>query len=447
MSKDNLLLQQPFTRKIQTIIKYLAAELDIPHSGDELLFSILHYDFYNIPSEEVIKVSRRLSEKRDKISLRQYLREWHASQGLTLFTPAGEQALMEMSPLLESWIKETPALSLQQLYTLIINDTRIRAFIERSADQEIFQSLPLLLENTTVPAFIKQVGYPVLPAGRPQIAKMDGPFMSKLLAGFVMSVSSLNSYLDCPLSFFYRSLIRVPAGHTESMEFGSAVHHAVEKLFQRMQDHPQNTFPDTETFIADFNEYMEENRQYFTREAFEQRMAHGRKILTNYYNTYIHTWNKVVTVERIINKVEVNGVPIKGILDKLEFDGNKVNLVDYKSGSYEKALKKLQPPGEYNPNGGPYWRQAVFYKILLDNYKQKNWQVVSTEFDFIEPDAENVYHKEKVVISPADVTTVTQQITDTWEKIQQEDFYTGCGKPYCQWCNFVKENGLYTELT
>ena len=39
------------------------------------------------------------------------------------------------------------------------------------------------------------------------------------------------------------------------------------------------------------------------------------------------------------------------------------------------------------PNGGDYWRQAVFYKILVDNYDQKSWQVVSSEFDFIEPNA------------------------------------------------------------
>ncbi|MDP1844857.1 MAG: ATP-dependent helicase, partial [Sediminibacterium sp.] len=99
-----------------------------------------------------------------------------------------------------------------------------------------------------------------------------------------------------------------------------------------------------------------------------------------------------------------------------------------------------------NPNGGDYWRQAVFYKILVDNYDQKNWQVVSSEFDFIEPDKKKVYRKEKLVISPADITTVTQQITSVWEKIQNRDFYTGCGKPDCHWCGFVKTNNLAIAL-
>ena len=51
-----------------------------------------------------------------------------------------------------------------------------------------------------------------------------------------------------------------------------------------------------------------------------------------------------------------------------------------------------------------------------------------------------------VVISDADMTTVNQQIKMVWEKIQQKDFYTGCGKEDCHWCNFVKNNELAVAL-
>jgi DNA helicase II / ATP-dependent DNA helicase PcrA len=50
------------------------------------------------------------------------------------------------------------------------------------------------------------------------------------------------------------------------------------------------------------------------------------------------------------------------------------------------------------------------------------------------------------VIQPQDIETVTQQITDVWEKIQKRDFYKGCGKEDCHWCNFVKENKLHVAL-
>jgi DNA helicase-2/ATP-dependent DNA helicase PcrA len=72
--------------------------------------------------------------------------------------------------------------------------------------------------------------------------------------------------------------------------------------------------------------------------------------------------------------------------------------------------------------------------------------VVSTEFDFIEPDKKKEYQKKKLVITPADITTVSQQIADVWQKIQSREFYTGCGKNDCHWCNFVKTNNLAVKL-
>jgi DNA helicase-2/ATP-dependent DNA helicase PcrA len=121
-------------------------------------------------------------------------------------------------------------------------------------------------------------------------------------------------------------------------------------------------------------------------------------------------------------------------------------VVDYKSGDIDKAKEKLLPPNDKNPNGGDYWRQAVFYKILVDNYDQKSWQVVSSEFDFIEPDKKKEYRKEKITIRAEDIATVSHQISTVWEKIQQRDFYIGCGKPDCNWCSFVKTNELAIDL-
>jgi DNA helicase-2/ATP-dependent DNA helicase PcrA len=82
----------------------------------------------------------------------------------------------------------------------------------------------------------------------------------------------------------------------------------------------------------------------------------------------------------------------------------------------------------------------------VDHYQQKDWRVVSAEFDFIEPDKKKQYQKRKLLVSDADTTTVTQQITETWEKIQAREFYIGCGKEDCHWCNFIKTNNLAIAL-
>ena len=279
----------------------------------------------------------------------------------------------------------------------------------------------------------------------PEIEKTETLFIEKVLDKFVMNVTALNNYLKCPLQFYFNNLVKVPSGKSEATEFGSAVHYALEKLFRKMQNN-QNQFPSKEEFMKDFEWYMHRNRQNFTKEQFNRRLEQGHDVLANYYDKYVDSFNKIVAVEKSIRNVVVKGVPLKGKLDKIEFDGKNANVVDYKTGDVEKAKDKLLPPNDKQPNGGDYWRQAVFYKILVDNYEQKDWKVVSTEFDFIEPDKKKEYRKTKLVIQPQDIETVTQQIVTVWEKIQQKDFYKGCGKNDCHWCNFVKTNNMAVAL-
>ncbi len=278
---------------------------------------------------------------------------------------------------------------------------------------------------------------------KPIIASMEQDVIARSLDKFVMNVTALNAYLNCPLSFYYKNLIRIPSPKNENTEFGSAVHSALQQLFSKMLD--INEFPAKEIFIKDFERYMHQHRESFTKEQFKKRMEYGPMILSDYYDKYINNFEKIVSIERRISNVQIQGVPIKGAIDKIEFDGNYVNVIDYKTGDYEKAKKikkQFDAPNEKNENGGDYWRQAVFYKILIDNYELKNWKVISTEFDFIEPNKQKEYFKEKIIITPEDITTVTQQIVTVWNKIQAKDFYTGCGKQECHWCNFVKDNKL-----
>ena len=280
---------------------------------------------------------------------------------------------------------------------------------------------------------------------KPVIDNNEADFLAPILDKFVMNVTALNNYLKCPLQFYYNNIVRVPSGRNEATEFGSAVHHALDQLFKKMQT-SNNIFPSKEIFIADFEWYLHRHRENFTKEQFARRLEYGHEVLTNYYDNYINTFNKIVSVERSIRNLMVEGVPLKGKLDKLEFDGSNINVVDYKTGNYDtakKIKKTFDAPNEKMPNGGDYWRQAVFYKILIDNNTTNpNWNAVSAEFDFIEPDEKKVYRKEKLVISPADITTVKEQIKTTWQQIQNREFYTGCGKEDCKWCHFVKTNEL-----
>jgi len=331
-------------------------------------------------------------------------------------------------------------------YSKFRNDGKLMEpsmFIAEIRDQHELPIDPVTVDSETLSEFS------ILHFGEteaPEIEKIEKELIDRLLDKFVMNVTALNNYLKCPLEFYFKNLIRIPTPKNEATEFGSAIHHALEKLFRKMQESGKELFPPKEEFISDFEWYMNRHRENFTKEQFDRRMEYGHEVLANYYDNYINNFNKIVAIERNIRNIVVRNVPLKGKLDKLEFDGKSVNVVDYKTGDPDKAKKRLNRPSADDPNGGDYWRQAVFYQLLVDNYEQKGWKVISTEFDFIEPDKKKNFRRERVIITPADTTTVMHQVETVWQKIQDREFYIGCGKDDCHWCDFVKTNNLAVAL-
>jgi len=259
---------------------------------------------------------------------------------------------------------------------------------------------------------------------KPKVELIDKNYINQLLQNYTLSVTHLSNYLDCPLRFYFQCLIRVPSGKSPSATFGSAAHDALKRAFRTLKEN-DDEFPSTELFMKDFRTYMFRNRDSFTKEDFKLRLDYGDKILPPYYELNVVNWNKIALVELSIKNIEVDGVPVKGSLDKVEFHGKQVTVVDYKTGKYRNAKEKLARPTNEKPNGGDYWRQAVFYKLLIENDRSKDWQVISTQFDFIEPVSEGEYVTEKILISPEDVETVREQIRTVYAKIQAHDFNTG----------------------
>ena len=278
---------------------------------------------------------------------------------------------------------------------------------------------------------------------KPVIELYDHDFLKSRVEGISMSASLLNKYLKCPVSFYFENVLRVPSAKNDSMAFGNAIHWALRRLFDKMKESGDKKFPSVQDVINDFRWEMNRQKDSFTDKQFTNRLLQGELILPVYYNEYLHTWNKIVVTEYPIRNIETDGIPVNGKLDKIEFIGNDVNVVDYKTGNVQYAIEKLSAPSEKNPKGGDYWRQIIFYKILLDNYRREKWNMISGEIDFIEKDEKKMkLVKEKIMVTPDSISFVKDQLKDSYNKIQQLEFSEGCGEEDCHWCNFVRNNEL-----
>jgi len=139
---------------------------------------------------------------------------------------------------------------------------------------------------------------------QPEIALVEENYINQLLKKYSLSVTHLSNYLSCPLKFYYQNLIKVPSAKNENMVFGSAIHFALQRLFEKMKDN-NGQFPGAEILVEDFIWYMQRNREAFTPESFTLKIIYGKKILPQYYETHVNTWNKIVDDRKNIRNVYV----------------------------------------------------------------------------------------------------------------------------------------------
>ncbi|MBC7390275.1 MAG: ATP-dependent helicase [Opitutaceae bacterium] len=281
------------------------------------------------------------------------------------------------------------------------------------------------LENSEITDFLLKTLIPVLP----ETSRLEKQFVDKALQNFTLNITKLNDIIDCPLAFYYKHILKIPQAKNAVSGYGTAIHEALQLFFNRMQNNPDKKFPSKDELVKYFYESMNKIKSQFTENEFKLRNEHGRLVLTDYYLQYSGTWAKVIACEVNV-QTEVLGVPINGRLDKLEFDGKAANVVDYKTAKPDNP-KELIPAGAKSEFGGKYWRQLVFYKILMDQGQPKGWHMQSGEIDFVEFDKNKSFKKEKRFVSEDEVKIVTEQIKTNYTKILAHDFYTGCEKEDC----------------
>ena len=285
---------------------------------------------------------------------------------------------------------------------------------------------------------------------KPVLLQAEKDYISRLLQNFAMNVTALNNYLECPLKFYYSSLVKVPSAKSEAAQFGTAMHQALSDFLNHMMNN-NKIYPDRDFLNTRFQFHINDQCEVFTKESLQRFMEHGEAVLNKYYDKYYTPAPKgdFILTEYPLTKIVFRDIPLKGFTDKIQFWKNDIVITDFKTGSIEKAKRRGEfdlPGSEKKPDGGNYWRQAVFYKILVDNLPGKNWNVLHTQFDFVEPNGKDEFAIQKLFITAEEVDKVKEQIVTVWDKIHQHDFYTGCGKPECAWCKFAKDNKIYSSL-
>jgi DNA helicase-2/ATP-dependent DNA helicase PcrA len=262
---------------------------------------------------------------------------------------------------------------------------------------------------------------------------LDHDEIRRRVENYVLNISALNQYLECPLKFFYEKILLIPAAEKSYFIFGSALHDALQKIIDR-RFRQKDEEAGLQYLLWAFDKYMERHKHLFTKREYSDQLSYGRKVLTQYFEKYFPSLSAdtIYETEYRIRDVHIHGVPVTGFIDRVDKIGDELFVYDYKTGRTDRYYEKLAAPSEKHPNGGPYWRQMVFYDLLLKQDLRVGKHMTRGTIQALEPDKEGRFVTKDVNVSEEDRQFVSDLVAQTYQKISNMEFSQYCGE--CEWC-------------
>jgi DNA helicase-2/ATP-dependent DNA helicase PcrA len=153
-----------------------------------------------------------------------------------------------------------------------------------------------------------------------------------------LSSTQIDDYRTCPLKYRYVHILRVPLLAHHRIVYGSAVHKAVQQLFQARLD--ARSFGEQDLIDAFRRAWVSEG--FLSREHEERRLAAGEETLRRFFREEaVQPWSPTAVEKDFTFYVEAPGGPTKvhGRYDLvIERDG-RVTILDFKTGAVDDPKK------------------------------------------------------------------------------------------------------------
>ncbi len=266
----------------------------------------------------------------------------------------------------------------------------------------------------------------------------DLDFLRALLLEHGLSITAINNFKSCPWNYFYSNLIRIPKMQTKYMLLGNAVHLALYLLHEDANKGQVERFQKYESAIDEF---------LYARSSSEIVYKDTKKLASVYFKDWFETYKnelgkfKTLNEYRIETELELNldeprKIKLTGILDKIELlDGKLARVVDYKTGKAQTRNKIL---GKTSSEGsGDYFRQLLFYKLLLELEGQ--YEMKEGALDFVQRKDNGQMIREQFDMSSENTSEIKDIIEDTVKSIWNFDFWDfRCDKYKKGTCEYCK---------
>ncbi len=257
-------------------------------------------------------------------------------------------------------------------------------------------------------------------------------YANRVISENGLSVTALNHFIRCPSEFLYKSILKIPEAPSGPSEKGNAMHEAMVKVWQLEVKSVENI---TDAIQESVKEYFIKSflPTYEKESIIEELMADAPKIaiaLMSHFallgTVYTEHW-----VEMTYKEIRLHGK-----LDSMVEDADRILVFDYKTG---KAKTENEVRGETKNSDGDYFRQLIFYKILLEGSSKFKGKQIIPSLIFLKPDEKDRCKTITLEIKKEDVIRVEKEIDHLIEDVKSgkilEDM---CEDKDCEFCGLKK---------
>ena len=255
-----------------------------------------------------------------------------------------------------------------------------------------------------------------------------------------LSVTALNHFMECPSKFLYQSILKMPQAPSVPAEKGNAMHLALSRAWAL----EVRTIPNIQGAIEEgISEYLNESfLPTLEKDAVKKELMTDAPAVANALE--IHFSVKAAVHTELWVKTHFEGayegraihMPIHGKIDSIVDVGDEVRVFDYKT---RQALSVNAIKGETKNSDGSYFRQLIFYRILLGEDSRWRNRKILPALVFVSPDEKGRCPTISVPIEEADIVRVRAEMQSLIESVWSGKVVDqNCSDEKCEWCGLKR---------
>jgi len=302
--------------------------------------------------------------------------------------------------------------------------------------QELPEKTDVIHKNEHVENTIQRIAHQLAPLPPVSFSQIETAWIKEIVAKQALSPTGFTTYKNCPKNYLIKNILRIPQVKSASQSYGTAIHTALEHFFIAFQQ--SGIIPSQNDMIAYFHTALENEYQLTTVD--RKKFIHdGEILLRHYYTDRSAEFTMPIHTEYSFRKVSLDGIPLSGKIDKIEWINPKektVRVVDYKTG-HAKTRNALM--GLTKDNDTDYLYQLKFYQLLseLDHSFYLKWKIGESALEFL--DSEGKFSRQSFTFNRADMDELKQEIKDVWDNIQNLKFKHNPDTKYgCEFCEIFE---------